>query len=65
MGMTDIFSDNANFSSITGTPLKVEKVVQIVDIEVNEAGSIIEARTGKFCFLYLKLKIFVFQAYIT
>lgn len=37
MGMADMFSDRADFSGIAAAPLKVDKVVQKVHIEVNQA----------------------------
>ena len=37
--MKDMFSDAANFSSISDDNLKVDKVVQKAYIEVNEEGS--------------------------
>ena len=37
--MKDMFSDAANFSSISDENLKVDKVVQKAYIEVNEEGS--------------------------
>ncbi|XP_044591014.1 leukocyte elastase inhibitor-like isoform X3 [Cotesia glomerata] len=40
MGMTDMFSDIADFTGITdSSPLKVSKVIQKAFIEVNEEGS--------------------------
>ena len=48
MGMVDMFSDKANFSGISGAPIKVEKVLQKAFIEVNEEGSEAAAATGKF-----------------
>ncbi|XP_014205333.1 antichymotrypsin-2 isoform X3 [Copidosoma floridanum] len=39
MGMTDMFTDYANFSGISDQPIKVGKVLQKAFIEVNEEGS--------------------------
>jgi len=39
LGMTDMFTDRANFTGITNEPLKVGKVRQKAFIEVNEEGS--------------------------
>ncbi|XP_011347536.1 serine protease inhibitor 3/4 isoform X4 [Ooceraea biroi] len=39
MGLTEPFSDGANFSGISDVPLKISKVIQKAFIEVNEEGS--------------------------
>lgn len=53
MGMTYMFSDYADFSGISNTPMKVGKVVQKSFIEVNEGGSEATAFTCEFPFYYL------------
>ncbi|XP_011175225.1 serine protease inhibitor 3/4 isoform X6 [Solenopsis invicta] len=39
MGLTEPFSNSANFKGISETPVKIDKVVQKAFIEVNEEGS--------------------------
>ncbi|XP_044012937.1 antichymotrypsin-2-like [Aphidius gifuensis] len=39
LGMTDMFLDSANFSRISNDRLAVDKIIQKVNIEVNELGS--------------------------
>ncbi|KAG5311913.1 SPB10 protein, partial [Pseudoatta argentina] len=39
MGLSEAFSDEANFNGISDVPLKIDKVVQKAFIEVNEEGS--------------------------
>ncbi|XP_011061554.1 PREDICTED: alaserpin-like isoform X5 [Acromyrmex echinatior] len=39
MGLSEAFTDKANFSGISDIPLKIDKVVQKAFIEVNEEGS--------------------------
>ncbi|XP_020290169.1 serine protease inhibitor 3/4-like isoform X4 [Pseudomyrmex gracilis] len=39
MGLTEPFTDHANFEGISSLPLKISKVVQKAFIEVNEEGS--------------------------
>ncbi|XP_018056884.1 PREDICTED: serine protease inhibitor 3/4-like isoform X4 [Atta colombica] len=39
MGLSEAFSDKANFNGISNVPLKIDKVVQKAFIEVNEEGS--------------------------
>ncbi|XP_044015978.1 antitrypsin-like isoform X1 [Aphidius gifuensis] len=47
MGMSEMFTDNANFTGITKkVPLKISKVIQKGFIEVNEEGSEAAAATG-------------------
>nr|UEP64296.1 teratocyte serpin I [Cotesia flavipes] len=47
VGMTDMFSDSADFTGITDSPpLKVSKVIQKAFIEVNEEGSEASAVTA-------------------
>ncbi|XP_033212928.1 ovalbumin-related protein X-like isoform X2 [Belonocnema kinseyi] len=46
MGMSTIFRDEADFSGISKTPLKVSQVVQKVFIEVDEEGSEAAVATG-------------------
>ena len=56
MGLSEAFSNKANFNGISNVPLKIDKVVQKAFIEVNEEGSEAAAVTGKytlFCFLHL------------
>ena len=48
MGMSEMFSDNADFSGITENGLKVSRVIQKTFIEVNEEGSEAAAATCKF-----------------
>ena len=51
MGMSEMFSNSANFSGMADTSLKVDKVVQKAFIEVNEEGTEAAAVTGKTDFL--------------
>ncbi|XP_076653179.1 antitrypsin isoform X5 [Halictus rubicundus] len=46
IGLTDMFTDHANFSGIADAPLTVSKVIQKAFIEVNEEGSEAAAVTG-------------------
>lgn len=52
MGLTEPFSNSANFKGISDAPLKIDKVVQKAFIEVTEEGSEAAAVTGKYtCFI--------------
>ncbi|XP_050466457.1 serine protease inhibitor 3/4-like isoform X5 [Cataglyphis hispanica] len=46
MGLSEPFSNSANFNGISDLPLKIDKVVQKAFIEVNEEGSEAAAVTG-------------------
>ena len=46
MGLTEIFSDSANFRHISDTDMKVKSFVQKAFIEVNEEGSEAAAASG-------------------
>ncbi|XP_011497720.1 PREDICTED: alaserpin-like [Ceratosolen solmsi marchali] len=46
MGMVNMFTNEANFSSISDSPLKVDDVLQKAFIEINEEGSEAAAVTG-------------------
>ncbi|XP_029667004.1 serine protease inhibitor 3/4-like isoform X8 [Formica exsecta] len=46
MGLSEPFSNTANFNGISDIPLKIDKVVQKAFIEVNEEGSEAAAVTG-------------------
>lgn len=48
LGMTDMFLSSANFSRISDDPLAVDKIIQKVNIEVNEMGSSASGATGKY-----------------
>lgn len=52
MGMTDMFSNYANFAGIADASMKVGKVVLSTFIEVTEGGSEPAAVTGEFLFFY-------------
>lgn len=58
MGLTEPFSNSANFKGISDAPLKIDKVVQKAFIEVTEEGSEAAAVTGKYTLLYF-LHLFV------
>ena len=47
MGMSEMFLDNADFSGISESPLKVSKVVQKALIEVDEEGFKVGASSRK------------------
>ena len=53
MGMGKMFSNEADFSGISESPLKVSKVVQKAFIQVDEEGAEAAAATGKFFKLLL------------
>ena len=53
MGMSEMFSDNADFSGITEKRLKVSRVIQKTFFEVNEKGG--EAAEAPCKFLKLSL----------
>jgi hypothetical protein len=46
IGLTDIFTQQANLSGISEQPLRVSKVVQKAHIEVDEEGATAAAATG-------------------
>lgn len=48
IGLTDIFTQQANLSGISEQPLRVSKVVQKAHIEVDEEGATAAAATGIF-----------------
>lgn len=53
IGLSDIFSDNADFSNmLIDETLKVDKVIQKAFVEVNEEGSEASAATGTCTFCY-------------
>ncbi|XP_046429091.1 serpin B6-like isoform X1 [Neodiprion virginianus] len=58
LGMTDMFGEEADFSGISDTPLKVSKVIQKAFIEVNEEGSEAAAATG----IMLQARCMIFSA---
>ncbi|XP_011643107.1 alaserpin-like isoform X1 [Pogonomyrmex barbatus] len=51
MGLSEPFSNGANFNGISNVPLKIDKVVQKAFIEVNEEGSEAAAVTATFVVL--------------
>jgi len=51
MGLSEPFSNRANFNGISDISLKIDKVVQKAFIEVNEEGSEAAAVTGKYIVL--------------
>jgi serine protease inhibitor len=46
IGLTDIFTDQANLSGISVEPVAVSKVIQKAEIEVDEDGATAAAATG-------------------
>lgn len=52
MGLSEPFSNAANFNGISDERLKIDKVVQKAYIEVNEEGSEAAAVTGKYILFY-------------
>jgi len=63
MGMSDAFSDRADFSGMTGSKdLKISKVIHQVDINVNEEGTKAAAATAVVVTLKAMEKTSVFNA---
>jgi len=52
-----MFQDQANFTRLSKSPLKVSRVLQKMSIEVNEKGSEFPAAKGNLC-IYESQKIF-------
>lgn len=50
MGVTDAFSDKANFSNITTSALAISKIIQKAVIEVDEKGTVAAAATAVILF---------------
>lgn len=60
IGLTDMFTPQANLQRISEQPLLVSEVVQKAHIEVDEEGATAAAATGTdCCLMYLE---FLFQA---
>lgn len=46
LGITDAFTDRANFSNMTNDPLMISEIIQKALIEVDEVGTVAAAATG-------------------
>lgn len=59
MGMTEIFSDNANLGDLldSNENLKVSDVVHKAFLEIDETGTEAAAATGVYRFSVVKLKV--------